>query len=404
MEHVQKIMDIDGWNYFKKGESIDIYKNADFKVIGEGDDGVVVLKPDKTTAVKIFIMRGQEMKRVQTRIDFYRAVSKDQALRELKAITLLSGHKNFLKATTAHPQIEMIEYNLTEITRVANSPSLQFQYVENLMSIDNALLFFGFKEGVDSVEHVLIEVNYKNSMNFEHRNTLFKYMLHQLFSATEYMHSKRIVHRDLDSVNVKVIYPSIVIKIMDFAKADVPRIDRFPDTENPENIVKTAKIEMKKLESDTTGLVAEQKRAINELWQLSINQYTSPFHDMGFLQLIPPRKEINDLMQLFIIINKFTVSYINKFQWSYDTENEQSIIDENTLLCNFISHCEQLSLTELISATQVDMSEVESSLPLVDYESAIHYLTTFSSKKEHDLNQPRFVIHSNVWNRSNQTI
>ena len=396
-------------NHYIHGSPIDLMDDTnDFKTLATGDDGITILKKlvdGHQTVIKCFVDRGMKTHTDDSEIKFIKEIAKDQAMRELKAISLVGGHENFFSTATTPAKLEVITLRTRFDSVYENIPSIALNYVENLISIDNATAFFGFSEGVENGSHTLplVEINYKNTMNFEHRNILFKYVSNQLFSATDYMHSRGITHRDLDSVNVQVVYPSIRVKIMDFAKAGIPDIDGYPHSENPDNIYKTAKQAIKELQAEIMKTQDVHARSIllrrKSLWEHCKKQYDNPFRNrtqMGYL--IPDEKVYTDEMQIIYITNSFTHSHLHQFQWSISSENEEPVIRENALLCDFVSNYRQFSLKELIKITQVEASEVEKAIPSLNIDDA-HSSKGWRSANEDFYRYPRHIVHSKAYTR-----
>ncbi len=254
-------------------------------------------------------------------------------------------------------------------------------------------------------------------MNFEHRNVLLKHVMNQLYSATRYMHSFGIIHRDLDHVNVNVIYPSMTLKIMDFAKSFIPDIQGYDRTEDPVNILRTAEEEKSKVMSEITELrklanthtkltpdeskQLEMKLAQKDMWGTCVDTYRSPVQPTSML--IPHyynvRIEKPDEIQLKDILYSVIEKHLQEFEWSKGTPDEITVHQENTLLSEFIAHCMQLSLDEVIILTNVNKSQVDESLP---QHGPVGQYGQIADIDEINMQKTRHIINSNAWKKLNE--
>ena len=312
-------------------QRIDVRDESVCKVVGKGDDGVVVRPTaDNSTAIKIFISKTFLKKQKEgggvADTSFYMEISKDQALREVKSMKLLESYPNFLKLSKE--RVESIDLTTGDGIHVPRVPGVFMQFQENLLRLDEVMRYWGFKGHSGNKTPQTM-----NQMNFQQRNILYKYVLHQLYDALLTMQSIGIQHRDLDECNVLVVYPATVIKIMDFARADVPDVSGYLETENPLNITTTA---MRHEEVEKT----QEKK---ELWSYCISQYSNPLniktvnHTVSNTARVPKYVELSDENQISLLIDRVTGKHLyDDFEWGKGVDNKEGIIQENILLLKFI--------------------------------------------------------------------
>jgi len=379
---------------------IDANDSSSYKLIAQGDDGIVHLnQPEETRAIKVFLsntIRSSEpaSSTDEAAINFYKEISKDQANREIKALILLRDHDNFMKP--ALDEIQYVTY-ITEETRARheNIPCLQTYFVPHLYDVTYLTEFFGFKHDENTPKGFTPTLKTKNRMNFEHRNILFKYTMHQLFDATIKMREVGIKHRDLDICNVNMTYPSFTLKIMDFARSDIPRVSGFPDSEDPLSIIGTARSMLRK------NVLPRETRP---LWEYCITQYENPLNYDGKTpsRKTPMFKEQTDNMEVVYFLDRILEHHLKSFRWCEDSINGETIIQENDLLINYINYCNQIPLSQALAVTTVDRAVVAQIPCPIHADWVKEYMkrkkvgNTYRDQSNFLLH-PRVVVHSKAW-------
>lgn len=386
--------------FFLTGPDIDL---RNVEEIGDGDDGKVIRlsrMDGKQTVAKLYISKFfLNIRKDPAFVDntFFQEISKDQATREIKAMTLLRHHVNFLKIVK--PSVFLVPLTIDDHDLIQDVPCIIMEEQENMFRFRDISKFIGFQQGNLSVSSPK-PLSLRNEMNFEHRNIIFKYILNQLYEAKTVMQAANIQHRDLDTCNIMIEYPSMILKVMDFARADIPHIEGFPDTESPLNIAKTAETQMKNSKGSPNM----------DLWAYCLKQYSNPLnysHNVNSEQFIlktPMFTELTDEMELSLLIDKFTTSHLQDFGWSYGTITEEGVIQENSLLIKFISYCHQIPIIKAKELTKGDIDSIRLALPklpILGVKNYIQYIvkaTQPTSPLQNFLDHPRFVIHSLAWN------
>lgn len=407
---------------------IDATQKEKWEKIERGDDGVVlknVQGDHPQVAIKVFVTKVSMENALRDngeggftddphgQISFGLAISKDQATREIKALTLLKAHPNFIK---------LAQNNLKEITfvdeqkrRLAKVPCIYLKFEDNMFDIREVSRLFGFEQGTGGT-HVLSTptITTMNTMNFENRNILFKFTMNQIYDAATTMHEKHITHRDLDICNVKMLYPSFQVKIMDFSRAVVPKLDPFDDTEDPRNICASARKFIKTLQQfirQGTGRWRNKKPydTYVKMWEYIEKQYKNPLTEHTDLWKVPRYKDFSDDMEIAYLLERILSEHLNFYEWSESGIDQDTTIQENSLLINFVDHCNKLSLEAAKNATSVNQQDIKS-IPRVPLQSISHYFTEHKassggrSRTVDILSHPRFVIHSDAWTASYDTV
>lgn len=284
------------------GQAMDTIHEENYLKIGEGDDGLVVLDRSTNQALKIYsVMEGYTQEK--------KALVEDQAYREFKALKIIGPHVNVIRLLS-----DEMEYFEGEIFRknFTHSPYIRLEYVENLLNIGDTARFWGVE--VKKSSYVK-----KTVMNFEHRNQIVKHVMRQMLDTLSLLKLHKIRHRDMDSVNVKLKFPDMILKVMDFARADVPDVPGLKKTENPDLIVQTA---------------SEQIRGgdQNVIWKDCERAYKNPVNSNASQDSLPPGVEYTDKIALRSTLKQEMRPHIKThFEWA-GYHNKQAVIDENLTL------------------------------------------------------------------------
>ncbi len=216
--------------------------------ISRGDDGIIVKMSnpaDKASpyVIKVFSTRKGTTPEWQEKYNF---ISKDQATREIKAMILLKDHPNIFKLRST----ELSTCRLQEGTEKPMEESwlIEMEYVDGLVYLTDSPLQY--------LEYI-VESRDKITVNYAHRNRLIYYIYGQVASIIDAFNRHNIRHRDVDRVNLKMQMPWLKLYIMDFARADVPHLDGYDDTEDPDKIF--ADSQDKRKRKFTTDRNAEMK-------------------------------------------------------------------------------------------------------------------------------------------------
>jgi serine/threonine protein kinase len=390
-------------------ETIDTKDSARFKKVDEGDDGIVLVDTLSNTALKLFVSKttrdrdlpkSTEANMIKA-VAFHEEISRDQAIREIKAMTLLKDHDNFLKLEShTFTSIQLIEGDERRVPVIA--PCIKMSFEPNLFQLNHVIALFGFKPG-ENFNQQLAENPHlfsQHSMIFEDRNVLFKHLMNQMYDAVVTMHGMGIYHRDLDLCNVKMKLPGYQLKIMDFARADVPDVDSFPRSENPLSIIASSKRMSRLLQNGTP----DEKWIARHLWDYCINQYENPINNNTNLTNVPLYKEYSDCMATAHLFNRVLQDHLHSFQWSQNSSSEETTIQENDLLARFVAHCNTLTPLQAKALTHVDPMII-SRISQADVQWGVAYIKCIFINEQNVritndqkiLKHPRWVKHSNAW-------
>lgn len=189
-------------------------------------------------------------------------------------------------------------------------------FIDNLFDLRETARLWGFEPNKSPY------IN-KPVMNFEKRNQIVKHILRQAFDVLSILEYNKIRHRDLDDVNVKIEFPQMTLKVMDFARADVPDWTGFNVTENPDLIVKTAKEEMKNGSKDS-------------IWKDCIDAYKNPVNEHYRDDSLPPGVDYTDKMAMkSIISHALTIHVQYDFKWA-GFHTQEDVLNENLTLLTMV--------------------------------------------------------------------
>lgn len=287
---------------------------------------MVVLDEDTGEALKIYIID-------RLFPESKKELLRDQAYREFKALTLLGAHPNIIQLKAGG--LQEVEEESVNGKTIQNSPCLFLEYVENLLGVRQAAFLWGFVPGASEDDTPTPD------MNFEHRNTIVRHILGQGLGVLQVLEAHRIRHRDLDNTNLKITFPEMTLKIMDFARADVPDAEGMRHMQSPDSIIKDAERE----------IAAKNK---DPIWKACVQAYHNPLNSCCTRDSLPPGIEYTDRMGMKFTLQYELKWYIEKgFRWGVG-ESKQAIIDENLVLLALFQSVWRMGGVEAEAALKVE--------------------------------------------------
>jgi serine/threonine protein kinase len=233
----------DGTNTLIRGNSDDGFLLKVLETPGQGEYVVKVFKRNQyltesspepaarvsDTGASDPVAEGQDAKDTKKSLkEESDAIVRDQAVREIKALTLLKGHPNI-------PTVLSTELDTCVLRRrngqELHSWAIRMEYVPGLSDIRvSTLRFLGYV--IDDAGH--------GHIDFGLRNRLALYLFGQVASITDALRRHGIEHRDIDGGNFKIQVPTLRLYLYDFARANVPHVDGMDETRNPDDILAEA--------------------------------------------------------------------------------------------------------------------------------------------------------------------
>lgn len=219
--------------------------NDHYKHLGDGDDGDVILAENKTEkyVLKVFkrkiIEDDDNPETVEADQKEMDEIVADQALRELTALKLMSGHPNVSKLISTEVDTcnlhmdgrDLPESILVRMEYIPHAITLE-KILDTHNHIDMATLGIVRKmRGPDESFHI----------DFGARVKLIAYLFGQCYSVSRELKRQGIYHRDCDACNIVISFPSLRLVLLDFARAEIKemgikKIKLIIDKESSEKI------------------------------------------------------------------------------------------------------------------------------------------------------------------------
>lgn len=283
--------------------------SSEFKtLISAGDDGFVykITEGSVDMALKVFRLLPDSSQMKQE-------IVKDQASRELLALNIIRTHDNIVRPISK--DIEAVNEEI-EGRQHFNTFGFRMEYIPDLYSLNDVTFGWGYEPAISTNR------NKKPIMNFESRNMIVRHILSQIFDVLLCLQTHNIRHRDLDYVNVKIVPKMMCLKVLDFARSDVP------GKENPDNIVVTATQEIEK--PDVSPETKEDWEYCKKAYENPVNSIIHTVEDN-----LPTGIEYSDTMAFKSVIRSVLTRHINKdFDWIRQTDAKE-VVNENLMLMYF---------------------------------------------------------------------
>lgn len=221
--------------------------------LGGGDDGDVILAENQEGENEEYVLK--VYKRFIMKNDAYTDIAAedqkemddivaDQALREFTALELMRGHPNVSRlisteVDTCHLHIDGQDF--------PGSILIRMEYIPHAITLED------IKDDSDQVDMATIGVvrtmrgpDESFHIDFGVRAKLIGYLFGQCFSLSDELRRHRIHHRDCDNCNIAISFPSLRLVLLDFARADMPGLQKTEDIIKKRTSYKMKKIRIKR--------------------------------------------------------------------------------------------------------------------------------------------------------------